>query len=423
MQEDCGHTHRRSDRHRRYRNGRRACLGVGLAVLLAAGTFPAVAATATTPSQDSGATTTQTLPVVPTTAPVPVSVPTSAPAVPSAADSTGSAGKGAGGKNTTTSSKPATPVAATPFGDSSDKPVEVKADQAIELHQDEKAYVARGNASATRGDVSVYSKALIAYYREVPGGGNQVYRLVADGAVHIVAPAQQVWGDKAVYDVDRKLMVVTGENLRLETKNDVITARDTLEYYEERQLAVARGNAIATRGDKRMRADVLMGSFAKDAQNNLALERVDGSGDVVLTTPRDVVRGRQLVYTLKTEIAVLMGDVKITRGENHMEGDAAEMNMVTHVSRVLSSGKPVSGLLIPKQAQEAGPAAGSEGGNGSSMAGIAGGKPQGNNAAGNNMTGNSSADRKRKPAESTPTPRAPSSVAPQTNSTGQKEHR
>ena len=91
-----------------------------------------------------------------------------------------------------------------------------------------KAYVARGNAVAKRGDVTITGDTLVAYYRDIPAGGTEIFRLAADGKVHISSPTQNVYGDRAVYDVDKLVAVVTGSNLKLITPTDVVTARDSL---------------------------------------------------------------------------------------------------------------------------------------------------------------------------------------------------
>ena len=232
-------------------------------------------------------------------------------------------------------------------------PIAVDADQAIEWHQEQKAYVARGNAVAKRGDVTITGDTLVAYYRDIPAGGTEIFRLAADGKVHIFSPTQNVYGDRAVYDVDKLVAVVTGSNLKLITPTDVVTARDSLEYWETQKLAVARGDAMAVREQNRVNADVLVGLFADGADGNMEMTRIDAQGNVVITTPTDVARGRQGVYNLKTEIATLTGDVRLTRGENHLNGQTAEVNMKTGISRLLStgdrSGGRVKGLFIPGQ--------------------------------------------------------------------------
>ena len=69
-------------------------------------------------------------------------------------------------------------------------PIAVDADQAIEWHQEQKAYVARGNAVAKRGDVTITGNTLVAYYRDIPAGGTENFRLAADGKVHIFSPTR-----------------------------------------------------------------------------------------------------------------------------------------------------------------------------------------------------------------------------------------
>jgi lipopolysaccharide export system protein LptA len=59
----------------------------------------------------------------------------------------------------------------------------------------------------------------------------------------------------------------------------------------------------------------------------------------------------KMVYSVVDNVAVLMGNVKITRGDNQLNGEAAEMNMTTKVNRVIAgpAAGRVSGLLIPGQ--------------------------------------------------------------------------
>ncbi|EWY38054.1 hypothetical protein N825_15595 [Skermanella stibiiresistens SB22] len=233
-------------------------------------------------------------------------------------------------------------------------PIAIDADQAIEWHQEQKAYVARGNAVAKRGDVTITGDTLVAYYRDSPAGGTEIFRLAADGkVVHIFTPAQNVYGERAVYDVDKQVAVVTGSNLRLVTPTDVVTARDSLEYWQAQKLAVARGDAVAVREASKVNADVLVGLFEEGAGGSLEMTRIDAQGNVVITTPTDVARGRDGVYNLKTNIATLTGDVRLTRGDNHLNGQTAEVNMNTGVSRLLNTGnrtgERVRGLFVPGQ--------------------------------------------------------------------------
>ncbi|HKW54200.1 MAG TPA: LptA/OstA family protein [Stellaceae bacterium] len=263
------------------------------------------------------------------------------------------------------------------------KPITIEADQGIEWQQNNHVYIARGHAKATRGQATVFGDVLVAYYRPVtpagagtstppaehkapgdsgdPIGGNstEIYRLEATGNVRIATETQTVYGDHAVYDVDRTLLVVTGKNLRLETPRDTLTARDSLEWYDDKQLAVARGDAVAIREGKRLRGDVLTATVTRLPNESSHISRVDAQGNVLVSSQDQIARGDAGVYNVDTGIATLTGRVTLTRADNELRGQYAVVDLNNNVSRLLSAppstqltaGKParVQGLLIPRQ--------------------------------------------------------------------------
>ena len=98
------------------------------------------------------------------------------------------------------------------FG-SGDTPIEIDADNGIEWQQDGLVFVARGNARAIRGDVSVLADELRAYYRQRNDGSTEIWRLDAIGTVRIKSAEGTAYGDKALYDVDNSILTITGKNL------------------------------------------------------------------------------------------------------------------------------------------------------------------------------------------------------------------
>jgi lipopolysaccharide export system protein LptA len=290
-------------------------------------------------------------------------------------------------------------------------PVEVTSDNGMEWRQNEQVIIAKGNAKAVRGDVTVTADELIAHYRKkgtgptaagtaaapaaspakqaadaAPGGptddtgNNEVYRLEAIGNVHIFNPTDQAFGDHAIYDIDQAVLVLTGKNLRAMSPQDTMTARDDLEYWSQKHMAVGRGDAVVTSSDGRqVQADVLVGYTAdpnatpgqnpvqkaavtttspdKPNADPLAsaggkLQRVDAFGHVVVRTQSEIFHADKGVYVPDTGIARLVGNVHMTRGQNELNGDEAIINLKTGVSTMERyPGRRVEGLVVPNDTQ------------------------------------------------------------------------
>ena len=61
----------------------------------------------------------------------------------------------------------------------------------------------------------------------------------------------------------------------------------------------------------------------------------------------------EAVYDLTTNLATLAGNVRLTRGDNHLSGSRAEVDLETGISRLLAAGEgPVRALLVPAEADE-----------------------------------------------------------------------
>lgn len=283
-------------------------------------------------------------------------------------------------------------------------PIEVTASDGMEWRQNEQVVIAHGNARAVRGDVTVTANTLVARYRRKTGavaasasapasnsgpnsgpvaadtGNNEIYRLEAEGNVHIFTATDLAVGDKAVYDIDQAVLLMTGGDMKLTTPQQVLTARDTMEYWSQKHMAVGRGLATVTTTDgRRLAGDTLVGyTTAPDtpgarpaapaklparpgADPLLAsgkLQRVEGFGNVEVRTATETIRGDRGVYVADTGIARLVGDVRITRGQSQLNGDQAVINMRIGISTLSRDpGKRVQGLVVPNDATANAPGA------------------------------------------------------------------
>jgi lipopolysaccharide export system protein LptA len=279
-------------------------------------------------------------------------------------------------------------------------PINVQADSGIEWQQNKQLYIARGNAVATRGPATVKADTLIAHYREAKGvaangqNNTEIYRIEADGNVVITRDSRTVVGDHADYDMDQGIGIVHGKAMKLTTATDVVTAKDALEWYDEKQIAVARGDAVAVRqGGRTIKADVLTAYMVKVAPqpqpaapgqpakpgappakppgapaagaapangapppagtDESKINRIDAQGHVVVVNGPDIGRGDYGVYNAATDICTLLGNVTVTRGSDVITGQYAVMDLKSNISRIMpasalpgSTRQRVQGLFV-----------------------------------------------------------------------------
>jgi lipopolysaccharide export system protein LptA len=233
-----------------------------------------------------------------------------------------------------------------------DEQIQVYADDGIEWISEANRVIARGNAKAVRGTVTVTADTLTAYYRD-GAGGNEIWRLDADGNVTIQTPTETATGYKATYDLEKAIFVLRGTPSKLVTPTDTITAKDTLEYWEKERMAVARGDALAVSTEKSVKADVLTAHFKDKAgtapqqgrkpaakgssasqSGSLELQRADAYGHVVLTTPKEQVTGDRGDTGFQVVVATVTGSVKLTRDGNELNGGYAHVNLNTGISKL-----------------------------------------------------------------------------------------
>jgi lipopolysaccharide export system protein LptA len=263
-------------------------------------------------------------------------------------------------------------------GMDSNQPISIQSDAGIEWQQNAQIYIARGNAIATRGTATIRADTLIAHYREAKGPNTQnnteVYRIEALGNVVITRDGRTIVGDRADYDVDQSVGIVRGNALKMTSVADTVTARDAFEWYDIKQIAVARGNAVAVHNGRTIKGDVLTAYFVKSnppgpppgqtpkppaqppkpaqpanttepkppaspvtGEDTSKIDRFDAQGHVVVIGADDIGRGDYAVYNAETGICTLLGNVVLTRAKNVLTGEYAVMDLTKNVSRILPS--------------------------------------------------------------------------------------
>ncbi len=180
------------------------------------------------------------------------------------------------------------------------QPLEITADKALEWNQTDKTYIARGNALAKQGDLSVRADTLTAAYAGVNGNTSDITTLTADGHVTLSTATEIATGDKAVYDLISGKAILSGVRPK-----------------------------IVQQGKNSIEAD----NMIVWTKNNI-LDHAEAIGNVIIISGEQTATGDKATYTATTTTAEMIGNVKVKQGNNWLQGDRAEMNLTTRMSKM-----------------------------------------------------------------------------------------
>jgi lipopolysaccharide export system protein LptA len=229
------------------------------------------------------------------------------------------------------------------------QPIEISADNGIEWNRDTKTYIARGNAVAVQGSSEVHSDTLTATYS---ASSSQIDHVTAEGTVKIMSPSQTAYGDRAEYDQAKRLLVMTGSGLKIVSADQTVTARDALEYWQDQDVLIAKGDVIILKSDgTKIDGDQVTSYFRKNATTGKREAfQVKAEGNVRIDTGKEIATCQRAVYDPNTRIAVLTGNVVLTQNKNVFRGARAEIDMAKGISRLLpGDGQRVRTTIQPKQ--------------------------------------------------------------------------
>jgi lipopolysaccharide export system protein LptA len=239
-------------------------------------------------------------------------------------------------------------------------PIEVTAQKTLEWDRNNKTFIAREKAIATQGKTELHGDILTAKYTEGKNGksgGMTINRIDATGNVIVVSDGSRATGSVGYYDVKTGYAQLTGDNLKLTTKTDTVTARDKLTYEGATREMNAWGNARAVRptqgGEDVITADRLIGRFKPDANGNNKMDEMEAIGSVVITTPTEILHGDHAIYYATPNTATVTGHVRIDRGPNVITGARGEIDLNTNISKIYG-GAPsqTPSSVVPDEADQ-----------------------------------------------------------------------
>ena len=236
-------------------------------------------------------------------------------------------------------------------------PIEISADNGIEWKRDVRTYTARGNALAQQGDTSIAADTLIAYLDDQ----DELSNWEAIGNVKITTGQSTSYGDHATYQESTRLLVLTGQNLKVVTESQTVTARDQIEYWRDKDAVVAKGNVVIVRSEKNtiIKSDEATAYFRDKTDDPATPEdetgdgsevyQVEAQGHVRVDRKEQTAFSDHLAYNPDTEVAILTGNVVIHSKDNTYKGARAELDLQKDISRLLPApGQRVFTTINPK---------------------------------------------------------------------------
>ncbi len=227
----------------------------------------------------------------------------------------------------------------------------------LEWNSVKKTLTAEDRALVVRGDTALGADKIVAYYKEnASGKDGDVYLVKAFGNIIITTPKQIVYGDNAVYEIEKAVIILKGNPVKLIAGQEQMTAR-VLELWQNKDMAVARQDVIATKDARRLEADTVKAFFVKK-DNATQVERFEAEDNVIITNDKETVQGDAGVYFVDKETATLQGNVKISQGNNFIIGEVADINMKTGVSRLQmlsekdKNKRQVRGVFVPEDGKK-----------------------------------------------------------------------
>ncbi|MCE5281252.1 MAG: lipopolysaccharide transport periplasmic protein LptA [Deltaproteobacteria bacterium] len=140
---------------------------------------------------------------------------------------------------------------------------------------------------------------------------------------------------------------------------------DRLDAYHEKRMVVFSGNAVATQGERTIKADTLTIYYKEEDNQKKStgrtvgdaevgnLERVEAKGHVTITEPNRIVTGDDAVFEQDIQKITMTGNAVLREGANVVRGDKVTVFLNENRGVVESAqNRRVTATIYPAQSQD-----------------------------------------------------------------------
>jgi lipopolysaccharide export system protein LptA len=154
------------------------------------------------------------------------------------------------------------------------------------------------------------------------------------------------------------------KKLKMDKSQPIDIQSDRLDAYQEKKVVIFSGNAVATQGDRTIKADRLLiyykdrpgGTEKKDIKDMGAVgdfERLEAQGHVTITETNRIVTGDHAIFYQDSQKIVMTGNAVMREGKNIIKGGKIIVFLDEDRGVVESSeSKRVTATIYPNEKKE-----------------------------------------------------------------------
>ena len=142
-------------------------------------------------------------------------------------------------------------------------------------------------------------------------------------------------GDYAEYNISKDYFLITGKNIILTSESNVLRSKEKLEYWRQKNIAIATGKAEAKKDNEFIVSAEKLVWYLKETDKKTKVKKLLGFKNVSIKTNNEVAFSDKAIYNNDTEICKLFGNVKLQRGESFLLGEYAEVDLKRGISKLL----------------------------------------------------------------------------------------
>ena len=238
--------------------------------------------------------------------------------------------------------------------------IEIDADQKLEWYRNEQKMIAIGNAVAQKNGNILKGDTITAFYERVQledgSQKTQIQKILANDNVSLEMNNSTGYGTHFEYDLPKKTAVLYGKPAKLINQQGEITATQNMTYYLNENKSIALGKVIAKNPEYTVYANKMI-SYFKEVGGKKELEHIEifsGTDPVKLVNNQGTVVGKRGTYFPVENKLRIYDNVVIHQEDNILNGDYAETDLNTGISRVLPAKKQgrVTGVFHNKKKEE-----------------------------------------------------------------------